>query len=218
MRVLICDDHPVFRDGLRLLLGELGAEVVGESATGEEAVDAAIELLPDVVVMDLHLPGLSGIEATRAIRTAQPGIGVLVLTMLDDDTTLLAALRAGANGYLLKGAGHADVGRALAAVANGDMMVAAEVAQRLRAGLDGAHAATPFPQLSRREQEVLDLVARGRSNEQIARALFLSVKTVRNNVSAILTMLGVDNSASAVALARDGGLGRPLPGEMPGPG
>lgn len=218
MRVLICDDHPVFRDGLRLLLGELGAEVVGESATGEEAVDAAIELLPDVVVMDLHLPGLSGIEATRAIRTAQPGIGVLVLTMLDDDTTLLAALRAGANGYLLKGAGHADVGRALTAVANGDMMVAAEVAQRLRAGLDGAHAATPFPQLSRREQEVLDLVARGRSNEQIARALFLSVKTVRNNVSAILTKLGVDNRAAAVALARDGGLGRPLPGEMPGPG
>ena len=212
MRVLICDDHPVVRDGLRLLLGELGVEVVGESATGEEAVSAAIELRPDVVVMDLHLPGLSGIEATRAIRAAQPGIGVLVLTMLDDDTTLLAALRAGANGYLLKGASHADVERALAAVANGDMMVAADVAQRLRAGLDGAHAAAPFPQLSRREQEVLELLARGHPNEQIAGALFLSVKTVQNNVSAILTKLGVDNRAAAVALARDAGLGRPLRG------
>ncbi|MDQ4052121.1 MAG: response regulator transcription factor [Actinomycetota bacterium] len=212
MRVLICDDHPVFRGGLRLLLGELGVEVVGEAATGEGAVSAATELVPDVVVMDLHLPGMSGIEATRAIRTAQPGVGVLVLTMLDDDTTLLAALRAGANGYLLKGAGHADVERALAAVANGDMMVAADVAQRLRAGLEGAHATTPFPQLSRREQEVLELLARGHPNEQIAGALFLSVKTVRNNVSAILTKLGVDNRAAAVALARDAGLGRPLRG------
>lgn len=212
MRVLICDDHPVFRDGLRLLLGELGVTVVGEAATGEEAVTAATELLPDVVVMDLHLPGMSGIEATRAIRSAQPGVGVLVLTMLDDDTSLLAALRAGANGYLLKGAGHADVDRALAAVANGDMMVAADVAQRLRAGLDGAHAASPFPQLTRREQEVLELLARGHPNEQIARALFLSVKTVRNNVSAILTKLGVDNRTAAAARARDAGLGKPLGG------
>lgn len=210
MRVLICDDHPVFRDGLRLLLGELGVEVVGEAATGEEAVDTAAELMPDVVVMDLHLPGISGIEATRAIRAADPGVGVLVLTMLDDDTSLLAALRAGANGYLLKGAGHADVERALTAVANGDMMVAADVAQRLRAGLDAGNSLAPFPELSRREREVLELMARGQPNEQIAAALFLSVKTVRNNVSAIFTKLGVENRAAAVALARDAGLGRPL--------
>lgn len=212
MRVLICDDHPVFRDGLRLLLGELGVEVVGEAATGEEAVDTAAEVVPDVVVMDLHLPGISGIEATRTIRAANPGVGVLVLTMLDDDTTLLAALRAGANGYLLKGAGHADVERALAAVANGDMMVAADVAQRLRAGLDGGSSTAPFPELSRREREVLELLARGQPNEQIAAALFLSVKTVRNNVSAIFTKLDVENRAAAVALARDAGLGRPLRG------
>lgn len=210
MRVLICDDHPVFRGGLRLLLGELGVEVVGEAATGEEAVTLAAELAPDVVVMDLHLPGISGIAATRAIRTANPGVGVLVLTMLDDDTTLLAALRAGANGYLLKGAGHADVERALAAVANGDLMVAADVAQRLRAGLDGSSSTAPFPALSRREREVLELLARGQPNEQIAAALFLSVKTVRNNVSAIFAKLGVENRAAAVALARDAGLGRPL--------
>lgn len=212
MRVLICDDHPVFRGGLRLLLGELGVEVVGEAATGEEAVSTAAVLVPDVVVMDLHLPGISGIEATRAIRTANPGIGVLVLTMLDDDTTLLAALRAGANGYLLKGAGHADVERALAAVANGDMMVAADVAQRLRAGLGGTGSTEPFPQLGRREREVLELMARGQPNEQIAATLFLSVKTVRNNVSAIFTKLDVENRAAAVALARDAGLGRPLRG------
>lgn len=212
MRVLICDDHPVFRDGLRLLLGELGVEVVGEAATGEEAVDNAAELAPDVVVMDLHLPGISGIEATRAIRAANPGVGVLVLTMMDDDTSLLAALRAGANGYLLKGAGHADVERALAAVANGDMMLAADVAQRLRAGLSGGSSTVPFPELSRREREVLELMARGQRNEQIAAALFLSVKTIRNNVSAIFTKLDVENRAAAVALARDAGLGRPLRG------
>ena len=208
MRVLVCDDHPVFRDGLRLLLAELGVDVIAEASTGEEAIAAASELSPDVVVMDLHMPGMSGIEATRAIHQAQPSVGVLVLTMLDDDAALLAALRAGASGYLLKGAGHADVERALSAVANGDVMIAADVAQRLRAGLERAHSDAPFPQLSRREQEVLELVARGRSNEQIARSLFLAVKTVRNNVSAIHTKLGVDSRAAAVAVARDAGLGR----------
>lgn len=211
MRVLICDDHPVFRDGLRLLLTELGIDVVGEAGTGEEAIELATDLSPEVVVMDLHLPGISGIDATRAIRAAQPQTGVLVLTMLDDDAALLAALRAGASGYLLKGAGHTDVDRALAAVAHGDVMVAAEVAQRLRAGLAGT-AATPFPQLSRREHEVLDLLARGHTNDQIARALFLSVKTVRNNVSVLFTKLGVDNRAAAVAAARDAGMGQTTAG------
>jgi len=207
MRVIVCDDHPVFRDGLRLLLDELGVDVVASVATGEDAVRTAAELHPDVVVMDLHLPSLSGIEATRAIRSRNPAPGVLVLTMLDDDTALLAALRAGANGYLLKGADHADVERALIAVANGQVMLAAEVADRLRSGLESAHTLRPFPTLSRREEEVLELIARGRSNEQIARSLFLSVKTVRNNVTAILGKLGVDNRAAAVAMARDAGVG-----------
>lgn len=209
LRVLICDDHPVFRSGLRLLLGELGVEVVGEAATGEEAVDLSERLEPDVVVMDLHLPGISGIEATRAIRTRRPETGVLVLTMLDDDAGLVAALRAGAGAYVLKGANHDDVERALVAVANGDVMIAADVAHRLRMSLDRIHRAVPFPQLSEREQEVLELLARGRSNDQVARALFLSVKTVRNNVSAILAKLAVGSRAAAVALARDAGLGAP---------
>lgn len=207
MRVLICDDHPVFRDGLRLLLEELGMDVVAETATGEAAVGAAADVRPDVVVMDLHLPGLSGVDATRAIRSAHPEIAVLVLTMLEDDAALLAALRAGAHGYLLKGAGHADVGRALSAVANGDLVVTGSLAQGLRARLVGLAAAGPFPALSPREHEVLDLMARGHTNEQIARALCLSLKTVRNNVSAILTKLGTGTRASAVALARDAGMG-----------
>jgi DNA-binding NarL/FixJ family response regulator len=209
VRVLICDDHPVVRDGLRLQLTELGMEVVAEAASGEQAVDLARELEPDVVVMDLHLPGISGIDATRAIRTARPGTGVLVLTMLDDDTALLGALRAGAHGYLLKGAGHTEVERAIRAVADGDVVVGADLAGRLRAGLDAGHRSAPFPALGPREHEVLGLMARGASNEQIARSLFLSVKTVRNNVSAILGKLGVDSRAAAVARARDAGLGAP---------
>jgi DNA-binding NarL/FixJ family response regulator len=209
MRVLICDDHPVVRDGLRLLLAELGVEVVGEVSTGEEAVDTAMTLEPDVVLMDLHLPGISGIEATRAIRSARPEVGVLVLTMLDDDSALLGSLRAGAHGYLLKGAGHADVERALIAVAHGDVVVSRNVAARLRASLDAGGRSAPFPELGAREHEVLDLAARGRSNEEIARVLFLSVKTIRNHISAILSKLGVDNRAAAIALARDAGMGQP---------
>lgn len=210
LRVLLCDDHPVVRDGLRLLLDELGMEVVGEAATGEEAVAAAAELGPDVVVMDLHLPGMSGVEATRTIKSRQPDVGVLVLTMLEDDAALLASLRAGADAYLLKGAAHADVERALQAVARGDVMVAAEVAHRLRSGLESDNRPAPFPGLSRREAEVLERVARGETNEQIARALLLSVKTVRNNVSSIFTKLGVTTRSAAVATARDAGMGRPL--------
>ena len=210
LRVLLCDDHPIVRDGLRLLLGELGMDVVGEAATGEEAVDSAAALLPDVVVMDLHLPGMSGGEATRVIKQRHPQVGVLVLTMLDDDAALLASLRAGANAYLLKGAAHADVERALTAVARGDVIVTAEVAHRLRSGLQLGSDRAPVPGLSRRETEILELVARGETNEQIARSLSLSVKTVRNNVSAIFTKLGVNSRAAAVAVARDAGLGQPL--------
>jgi DNA-binding NarL/FixJ family response regulator len=210
LKVLICDDHPIVRDGLRLLLGELGMDVLGEAATGEEAVAATAELRPDVVVMDLHLPGMSGVEATRAIKSQQPGVGVLVLTMLDDDAALLASLRAGANAYLLKGAAHADVERALHSVARGDVMVGAQVAHRLRASLEPDGRPAPFPGLTRREAEILERVARGEGNEQIARALLLSVKTVRNNVSSIFAKLGVATRSAAVAMARDAGMGQRL--------
>jgi DNA-binding NarL/FixJ family response regulator len=207
-RVLLCDDHPVYRDGLRLLLTELGFEVVGEAGTGEEAVDACSRLRPDVVVMDLHLPGISGVEATQRIVGADPTMPVLVVTMLDDDTTLFAALRAGARGYLLKGAGRADVERALRTVTAGDVVLSGTVLRHLR----GAPAPAPgsaFGRLTARESEVLSLVARGRTNDQIARSLFLSVKTVRNNVSSILTKLGATSRAELVAMARDGGIGAP---------
>ncbi|MHB1288076.1 response regulator [Georgenia sp.] len=205
MRVLLCDDHPVFLDGMRLLLTELGHEVIGEAPTGEDAVVVAAALHPDVVVMDLHLPGISGVEATRAITSQDPSVRVLVLTMVEDDATLLAALRAGARGYVLKGAGHEEVERALLSVAHGDLVVSVRVADGLRSGLRAPSSA--FPELSRREQEILELVSRGRSNEQIAMALFLSVKTVRNNVSGILSKLGVASRAEAVARARDLGVG-----------
>ena len=207
MRVLLCDDHPVYRDGLRMLLEELGVEVVGEAADGETAVRMVAELRPDVVVMDLHMPGIGGVEATLRITREHPAVGVLVLTMIEDDATLFAALRSGARGYLLKGSGHADVHRALEAVARGDAVLAAPVAERLRYGLSTASASQAFPELSRRELEVLELVARGRDNGQIARTLFISLKTVRNNVSAIFTKLGVASRAEAVARARDAGLG-----------
>ncbi|MHB1063082.1 MAG: response regulator transcription factor [Georgenia sp.] len=205
MRVLLCDDHPVFLDGMRLLLTELGHEVIGEAPTGEDAVVVAAALHPDVVVMDLHLPGISGVEATRAITSQDPSVRVLVLTMVEDDATLLAALRAGARGYVLKGAGHEEVERALLSVAHGDLVVSVRVADGLRSGLRAPSSA--FPELSRREQEILELVSRGRSNEQIAMALFLSVKTVRNNVSGIFSKLGVASRAEAVARARDLGVG-----------
>lgn len=200
MKILLCDDHPVVRDGMRMLLTELAHEVI-EAGTGEEAVALVESERPDLVVMDLHLPGMTGVEATRAITRARPGLGVLVLTMVDDDATLVAALRAGAGGYLLKGADHAEVARALDAVAHGELVVSAQVADGLRAGL--APPLSAFPQLTRREAEVLELLGRGRSNEQIAASLFLSAKTVRNNVSAILTKLGVTNRAAAVARLRD---------------
>lgn len=208
LRVVVCDDHPVFRDGLRLLLDELGYQVIAEATTGEEAVELVARLSPDVVLMDLHLPGqLSGVDATRRITTADPGIGVLVVTLLDDDAALFAALRAGARGYLLKGASHADLRHALDSVARGDTVLAGPVGERLRRGLATVRDTRPFPRLTAREFEILELVCRGRSNEQIARTLFLSPKTVRNNVSVVLSKLGATTRADAIARGRDAGVG-----------
>lgn len=209
MRVILADDHPVYRDGLRLLLEELDVQVVGEAEDGAAAVELTGQLRPDVVIMDLHMPELNGVDATRQITATHPDVAVLVLTMIDDESTLLAALRAGARGYLLKGAGHDDVRRALAAVDSGDTVLAGPVARRLRQILAQQSVQRPFPQLSDRETEILELLARGRSNEQIAATLFLSVKTIRNYVSAVFAKLGVNSRAAAVAAARDAGLGQP---------
>jgi DNA-binding NarL/FixJ family response regulator len=208
MRVLICDDHPVYRRGLRALLGELDdVDVVGEAATGEEAVALVDRVGPDVVMMDLHLPGVNGVEATRRILSRHPGVGVLVLTMFDDDRYVASALRAGARGYLVKGADHDEIHRALTSVARGEVLLGQAVSSRLAAALGDPAAADAFPELTSRERDVLELAAAGLSNQQIAARLFLSPKTVRNNVSAILAKLGSVTRAEAIARARDAGVG-----------
>lgn len=210
LRVVVVDDHPVFRQGLRTLLEDLGVEVVAEAADGAAGVAAAMEHRPDVVLMDLQMPDVSGVEATRRLTAAMPDVKVLVLTMVDEDQAVFAAVQAGALGYLLKGSGQEEIGRALTAVAAGEGVYGPEVARRLRAFFSAGPAtaaATPFPTLSDREREVLALIAEGAGNGDIARRLFLSEKTVRNYVSSIFTKLDVDNRAGAIVLAREAGLG-----------
>jgi DNA-binding NarL/FixJ family response regulator len=212
LRVVVADDHPVFRDGLEMTLDdEPDITVVAAVADGDSAVEAALTHAADVVLMDLRMPGGGGIAATAQIATRRPGTSVVVLTMSDDDDSVFAALRAGARGYLLKEAESEDILRAVRAVAAGEAVFGPRIADRViaffsGAGLRGA-SATPFPQLSDREREVLDLVARGADNPTIARRLFLSEKTVRNHVSSCLTKLQAATRAEAVAIARDAGLG-----------
>jgi DNA-binding NarL/FixJ family response regulator len=209
IRVVLADDHPAFRAGLRLLLQDSGLEVVGEAADGPAAVDAGVASRPDVALLDLQMPGLTGVEVTRRLQEVAPETRVLVLTMIEADETVLAAIRAGAWGYLLKGAGQEEIERAVRAVAGGQAVYGSGVAERVMAFLTArsSSAVGPFPQLSEREREVLRLAAEGRPNADIARRLFLSEKTVRNHVSSIFSKLGVTDRASAVARARDAGLG-----------
>jgi DNA-binding NarL/FixJ family response regulator len=209
LRVVIADDHPVFRQGLRTLLDAIGIDVVGEAADGAAAVEVCRAARPDVVLLDLHMPRLSGVEATRRLAAECPGTAVLVLTMYDDDETVLAAARAGARGYLLKGAGQEEIGRAVRAVADGATIYGPGVGERLLTALAGPGAAgpAPFPELSPREREILELMARGEGNAAIARRLHLSEKTVRNNVSHIFVKLRVADRVQAVVRAREAGLG-----------
>jgi DNA-binding NarL/FixJ family response regulator len=211
LRIVVADDHPVYRDGLALLLGSVpGVEVVGTAADGAAAVEVVREHLPDVVVMDVQMPVLDGIEATRRIAADAPSVGVVVLTMSEDDGTVFAAVRAGARGYLLKGADQEEVVRAITTVASGGAVFGAALARRIAEFFTAGPAGpgTAFPQLTAREREVLDLVAAGRSNAQIAAALHLSPKTVRNVVSNVLTKLQVTDRAQAIVRAREAGLGR----------
>jgi DNA-binding NarL/FixJ family response regulator len=209
VRVLIADDHPLFRDGLTALLnGGPGTELAGTAATGAEAVDLARQAQPDVVVMDLHMPGMSGIEATRRILADSPQATVLVLTMFDDDDSISSALRAGARGYLLKGASAEQIRCAVHAAAHGQIIFGAPLAARILGHFTATPAPTPvFPQLTGRERQVLDLVAQGRANTAIAAQLSLSHKTVRNHVSNILAKLPAADRAQAIIAARDAGLG-----------
>jgi DNA-binding NarL/FixJ family response regulator len=212
LRVVIADDHPMVRDGLRLaLLGMPEAEVVGEAATGREVVELAERLQPDVVVMDLQLPALSGIEATRQIVHASPHIAVLVLSMYDDDGSVFAVMRAGARGYLLKGADQEEIIRAVTAVSRGEAIFGPAIATKLLgyfASTSGPRLAPAFPELTDREREVLELIAQGKSNQEITQQLMVSPKTVRNHISNIFAKLHVADRAQAIVRAREAGLGR----------
>ncbi len=209
LRVLLADDHPVYRDGLRLTLdGWEDAVLVGEATDGDEVVSLAARLAPDVVLMDLQMPGSSGVEATRAIVERDPSVAVLVLTMFDDDDLVLAAIRAGARGYLLKGATRDELRRAILAAGSGEAIFGPKVAARLSVLVgDPSRAGRPFPDLTQREREVLELVAQGRVNPDIARRLGISDKTVRNHVSTILAKLEVLGRSEAIVRARQAGMG-----------
>lgn len=212
IRVLICDDHPVFRDGLGTLLSnEAEFEVIGEASTGTESVSQALKLKPDVIVMDINMPGANGIEATRKILATAEDARILILTMFEDDDSVFAAMRAGALGYVLKGAEQDEITRAIASVARGEAIFGPAVARRVVAFFaQGAGAKqSPFPELTDREQEVLQLAARGTNNAGVARRLGISQKTVRNHISNIFAKLQVADRAQMIAKARDAGVGEP---------
>ena len=207
VRVLIADDHPIVREGLRAVLASLpDFELVATAATGSDAVAAATTSHPDLVVMDLHMPDLDGVQATKQLLAAYPDIAVLVLTMYNDDEMLLAALKAGARGYLLKGASHSELAQALRSIVTGGAVFGTGVADHVLDRLAGRATPNPFPQLTRRELEILELLAQGRGNQDVARRLHLSPKTVRNHVANILAKLEVPDRAQAIAIAREAGL------------
>lgn len=208
MRVLIADDHPVYRDGLRLTLdGWEEATLIGEASDGDEAVALAARLQPDVVVMDLQMPGRSGVDATRAIMARSPSTAVLVLTMFEEDDLVVAAMRAGARGYLLKGATRDELRSAITTVASGGAVFGPAVASRLGAIIERGSDPRPFPDLTDREHEVLELIAQGRTNPDIAGRLGISEKTVRNHVSIIFAKLEVMGRPEAIVRAREAGMG-----------
>jgi DNA-binding NarL/FixJ family response regulator len=210
IRILIADDHAHFRGGLNaLLLSAADCEVIGEAATGEQAIELAAALQPDVILMDINMPSVNGIEATRRILHTSPHISVLVLTMFDDDDSVFAALRAGARGYLLKGALKAEILRAIRGVSSGEAIFGPAITKRLMsffAGLQPA-AVQAFPELTDREREILAMIAQHLTNPEIADRLSLSQKTVRNHVSNIFSKLQVIDRAQAIIRAREAGLG-----------
>jgi DNA-binding NarL/FixJ family response regulator len=212
--IVVADDHPVLRDGLSALISSVdGMTVVAQAGTGSEAVRAAREHRPDLVLMDLHMPDTDGTEATRRICADLPGTRVLVLTMYEDDDSVIAAIRAGASGYLLKGASQQEILRAIQAVASGDALFSAAIAKRVVAHLNHPplgpwdRPVRELPDLTPREKEILDLLASGQSNHAIARRLHISAKTVANHLSAVFAKLQVSDRTQAAIRARQAGLG-----------
>jgi DNA-binding NarL/FixJ family response regulator len=214
IRILIADDHALFREGLSaLLLAIPDVEVVGEAANGDEAVAKTKELEPDVVLMDINMPDTNGVEATRTILKGHPQIGIIMVTMLEDDASVFAAMRAGARGYVLKGSNHAEMLQAIRAVASGQALFGPAIAARMMRFFESPPAvstpATPkeaFPELTEREREVLGLIAQGLNNNEIAQELVISPKTVRNHITSIFSKLQVADRAQAIIRAREAGL------------
>ena len=213
IRVLIADDHTLFRDGLRALLASIpDIQVVGEAASGQETLVQTTATQPDVILMDIRMPDMNGIEATRRILRASPHVGIIILTMFKDDDSVFAAMRAGARGYVLKGADQAVLLRALHAVASGECLFSPEIAQRLMgffANLEPTSRPELFPELTDREREILAWIAEAATNTEIAEKLVISLKTVRNHVSNIFSKLQVADRAQAAIRAREVGLGGP---------
>jgi DNA-binding NarL/FixJ family response regulator len=211
VRLLIADDHTLFRHGIRALLASVpDIELVGEAAGGEEAVALAAELQPDVILMDIKMPGTNGVEATRRIVRADPTARVVVLTMLEDDDSVFAAMRAGARGYVVKGADESEMLRVVRAVAGGEALFGPAIAERLMGFFSGGGSsaeAQAFPDLTEREREILGLIAQGYRNSEIAARLYLSPKTVRNHISSIFDKLEVTDRARAIVRAREAGMG-----------
>jgi len=212
IRILLADDHPFFRDGVRVLLDSVAdTEVVGEVGSGQEAIELAAALQPDVILMDINMPGTNGIEATRRILDTSPHVAVLMVTMYEDDDSVFSAIRAGARGYLLKGANQVELLRAIRAVHGGEVIFAAGIARRVMAYFAAPKPAVPwqpFPDLTDREREILGLIAQGHDNAELVRRLVLSPKTVRNHISNIFSKLQVADRAEAIARAHEAGLGR----------
>lgn len=210
IKVLIVDDHSLFRDGLRAMI-QACPEImlIGEAESGEEAIQLAVDLQPDVILMDIQMPGINGIEATRQIVKMSPHIAILVVTMLEDDSSVFAAMRAGAKGYILKGAKHTDLLRAIKVVTDGEAIFSPGIAVKLVEFFNKMQPIVPvqvFPELSDREREVLQLISHGLKNAEIAERLFLSPKTVRNHVSNILSKLQVVDRTEAALRAKQAGL------------
>ena len=215
IRILIADDHALFREGLRALFAALAdIEVVGEAAEGAAAITQVDAVQPDVVLMDINMPGINGIEATRRILNTHPNLGIIMVTMLEDDASVFAAMRAGARGYVLKGAHHDEILHAIRAVAAGQAVFGPAIAARMMNFFQGlnhlpqpGNVAQAFPELTEREREVLTLIAQGVSNKEISERLVISAKTVSNHITNIFSKLQVADRAQAIIRARDAGLG-----------